>query len=91
MLFTALGVIATVRIIEKKRNPIYTDLIQLLNVDSLFYHKGGYLTAWDAFEILVIIMLVARLNGKVIDVETAFLCGELQERICDNQSTYQLW
>ena len=53
MLFTALGVIATVRIIEKKRNPIYTDLIQLLNVDSLFYHKGGYLTAWDAFEILL--------------------------------------
>ena len=53
MLFTALGVIATVRIIEKKRNPIYTDLIQLLNVDSLFYHKGGYLTAWGAFEILL--------------------------------------
>ena len=53
MLFTALGVIATVQIIEKKRNPIYTDLIQLLNVDSLFYHKGGYLTAWGAFEILL--------------------------------------
>ena len=53
MLFTALGVIATVQIIEKKRNPIYTDLIQLLNVDSLSYHKGGYLTAWGAFEILL--------------------------------------
>ena len=53
MLFTALGVIATVQIIEKKRNPIYTDLIQLLNVDSLFYHKGRYLTAWGAFEILL--------------------------------------
>ena len=53
MLFTALGEIATVQIIETKRNPIYTDLIQLLNVDSLFYHKGGYLTAWGAFEILL--------------------------------------